>query len=187
MRKLTATICLTIAVFLGSVGCTTTSSDPSDFQKASQAYDKEDYATALREWKPLAEQGNARAQVSLGEMYAYGNGVEQNFQTAARWFKASAQQGNASAQHELGLLYFIGEGVKQDYEKAVGSFTQSAEQGHQDSQYTLANIYHKGSGVPQNLKTALMWYKHLSKGSNHSKRSAAYLAGKIKSIEKELK
>ena len=58
MKNLTATICLTIAVLLGSAGM----SWSTDYQKGYVAFRSGDYATALREWKPLAEQGNAIAQ-----------------------------------------------------------------------------------------------------------------------------
>jgi len=58
MKHLTATICLTLAVLLGSVGV----SWSADFQKGLTAYDSGDYATALREWTPLAEQGYADDQ-----------------------------------------------------------------------------------------------------------------------------
>ena len=55
MRKLTATLCLTLAVLLGSAGV----SASADFQKGLTAAQSGDFATALREWTPLAEQGNA--------------------------------------------------------------------------------------------------------------------------------
>ena len=55
MKRLTATLCLTIAVLLGSVRV----SASADFQKGLDASERGDYATALREWKPLAEQGDA--------------------------------------------------------------------------------------------------------------------------------
>ena len=55
MRKLTATLCLTLAVLFGSLGI----SESADYQKGWDAYDSGDYATALREWEPLAEQGDA--------------------------------------------------------------------------------------------------------------------------------
>ena len=64
MRNLTATTCLTIAVLLGSAGV----SWSADFQKGLTAYDSGDYATARREWKPFAEQGDVSAQYSLGVM-----------------------------------------------------------------------------------------------------------------------
>ena len=62
---------LILAVLLGSVG----GSQSADYQKGLDAYNKKDYATALRVWTPLAEQGNARAQFNLGVMYHNGQGV----------------------------------------------------------------------------------------------------------------
>ena len=43
-----------------------------DFGKGLAAYNAGDYATALKEWKPLAETGNEVAQYNLGFMYDYG-------------------------------------------------------------------------------------------------------------------
>ena len=45
-----------------------------DFQKGLEAYKRGDYATALREWLPLAKQGHAGAQYNLGVMYDIGYG-----------------------------------------------------------------------------------------------------------------
>jgi len=45
MRNLTATLCLTVAVLLGSAGM----SWSADFQKGHAALKSGDYATALRE------------------------------------------------------------------------------------------------------------------------------------------
>ena len=50
MRNLTATLCLAIVVFLGSVGV----SDTADYQKGLTAAQRGDFATGLREWTPLA-------------------------------------------------------------------------------------------------------------------------------------
>ena len=41
----------------------------ADFSKGVIAYGNGDFATALRELRPLAEQGNASSQVNLGPMY----------------------------------------------------------------------------------------------------------------------
>jgi len=54
MKHLTITICLTLTLLLGSAGM----SWNADFQKGVTAYDSDDYATALREWTPLAKQGD---------------------------------------------------------------------------------------------------------------------------------
>ncbi len=73
---------------------------------------------ALREWRPLAEQGNANAQFFLGVMYDKGQGVRQDLREAARWFRKAAEQGVAEAQSNLGFMYGYGEGVPQDYAQA---------------------------------------------------------------------
>ena len=86
----------------------------ADFQKGFAAAQTGDFATALREWTPLAEQGVAQAQFNLGLMYSLGNGVLQDYKTAAKWFTLAAEQGNATAQLNLGLMYGLGNGVLQD-------------------------------------------------------------------------
>lgn len=71
-----------------------------DFQKGykgQSAYQKGDYVTALEEWKPLAEQGDAAAQFYLGVMYYYGRGVPQNYNEAVKWYTKAAEQGETPA------------------------------------------------------------------------------------------
>ena len=50
----------------------------ADFNKGVIAAQSGDWATALKEWKPLAEEGNAAAQFNLGLMYQNGYGVPQD-------------------------------------------------------------------------------------------------------------
>ncbi len=47
----------------------------ADLKAGLDAYKRGDYATALREFRPLAEQGDARTQHNLGQMYMDGEGV----------------------------------------------------------------------------------------------------------------
>ncbi len=54
------------------------------------AYQRGDYATALREWRPLAEQGNAGTQRVLGVMYGKGRGIPQDYVQAYMWFRLAA-------------------------------------------------------------------------------------------------
>ena len=110
MKRLTATLCLTVAVLLGSAGM----SWSADFDKGLAAAQSGDYATALREWKPLAEQGYASAQLNLGVMYNNGRGVPQDYETAVKWYTLAAEQGTAVAQYNLGTMYALGNGVIQD-------------------------------------------------------------------------
>ena len=85
-----------------------------DYLIGLEAAKRGDFATALREWEPLAEQGDSDAQYSLGFMYANGLGVPQDYKTAVKWYTLAAEQGNDIAQLYLGLSYALGKGVIQD-------------------------------------------------------------------------
>ena len=87
MKNLTLTICLTLAVLLGSTG----TSWGADFNKGVDAARSGDYATALRDWQPLAEQGDVGALFVLGWMYHDGDGVPQDYKTAVMWWRTNGR------------------------------------------------------------------------------------------------
>jgi TPR repeat protein len=110
MKILLIPLCLTIAVLIGSIGV----SFGADYQKGLTAARTGNYATALREFRALAEQGHASAQYNLGLMYDNGRGVTQDYKESVKWYRKSVEQGHASAQYNLGVLYGNGNGVRQD-------------------------------------------------------------------------
>jgi len=65
------------------------------------AYNRGDYVPALRLFRPLAEQGNARAQTALGVMFRKGEGVPKNPVRARMWFSLAAKRGDAGARAGL--------------------------------------------------------------------------------------
>ena len=138
------------------------------------AYRQGDYATAIREWRPLAEQGNVEAQYQLGFMYENSQGVPQDYTKAVGWYRKAAEQGNgevqSKAQVNLGLMYENGLGVPQDYAEAVKWFRKAAEQGYADAQSNLGMLYRYGSGVPQDYVLAHLWLNlaasRFSRGAN---------------------
>ena len=77
----------------------------SDFDKGLTAYNNGDYATALKEWKPLAEEGDVDAQYYLGVLYDNGDGVPQDYKEAVRWYTLAAKQGDVDAQYNLSLIH----------------------------------------------------------------------------------
>ena len=95
------------------------------------AYQRGDYATALEEFRPLAEQGHAAAQYNLGYMYYKGQGVPQDYAEAIRWIRLAAEQRYANAQFSLGYMYGEGQGVPQDYVQALMWFNLAAAQGNE--------------------------------------------------------
>lgn len=76
----------------------------ADFDAGLAAYDRKDYTTALKEFSPLAKQGDPQSQHLLGNMYLYGRGITQSDSDAALWFGRSALQGNPDAQLMFGML-----------------------------------------------------------------------------------
>ncbi len=62
-----------------------------------EAYKRGDYATAMREWRTLAEQGDAEAQNRLGIMYLLSQGVPQDLVLAHLWLNLAARQGHETA------------------------------------------------------------------------------------------
>lgn len=129
-----------------------------DFDVGLAAYEAGDHASALREWTPLAEQGDAWAQHSLGVMYAKGPGMPQDYAEAAKWFRLAAAQGDAGAQTNLGVMYANGQGVPQDHAVAVKWSRLAAEQGEVYAHYNLGVGYERGQGVPQDFITAHVWF-----------------------------
>jgi TPR repeat protein len=65
------------------------------------AYNRGDYVPAIRLFRPLAEQGNAKAQNVLGVMYRRGQGVARNSVRAFLWLNRAAARGDATAKAEL--------------------------------------------------------------------------------------
>jgi TPR repeat protein len=128
-----------------------------DFDKGMAALMAKDYATALKEWMPLVEQGDAAAQNSLGFMYDNGKGVPQDFAEAVKWYRLAAEQGFAKAQYNLGEMYDNGEGVPQDDVEAVKWYRLAAQQGDAEAQNTLGLMYGNGYGVVQDFALAYMW------------------------------
>ena len=139
-----------------------------DLQKGNAAYQAGDYVTAIQEWTPLAEAGDAAAQYNLGIMYDYGEGVLQDYAEAFKWWRLAADQGMADAQYNLGNMYRQGQGVPQDYAEAVKWFRLVADQGDAGAQFNLGLMYSNGRGVPQDNAMAHMWYNISSANGNES-------------------
>lgn len=120
----------------------------------------------LKELRPLAADGDARAQFELGFMYDRGNGVPQDYKEAASWYRKAAEQGNASAQFYLGQMCDIGKGVAQDYQEAAFWYLKAAEQGEALAQLYLGFLYDHGQGVPVDRVQAYKWYSLAAAANN---------------------
>ncbi len=97
-------------------------------------------------------------QNSLGEMYYYGHGVEQNYETAFKWYKRSAENGNADSQNKLGYMYSKGEGTEQNFTEAVKWWKQAAAQYESEAAFNLGIMYYAGGdGIEKDEKESEYW------------------------------
>ena len=97
------------------------------------AFDRADYATALKIWLPQAQAGDPNAQTQVGEIYEKGMGIQPDYEIAALWYKKAAKQNYSRAQINLGYLYEKGLGVEQNISEAM-------------------NWYRKASGLPEEIE-----------------------------------
>ena len=126
MRKDVLALTLLLAGFLAGGGA---APSRADFAEGLEAYDAGDYVAAIAAWRPLADSGDAAAQVALAGLYANGLGVPADMAEAARLYRAAAGQGESTAQLNLGDLYSRGVGVPRDPVQAYLWLSLAAEQG----------------------------------------------------------
>jgi len=97
-----------------ALGLTLAGPAAASFREGMIAYGRQDYHSAFAILLPLAQRGDAQAQMLVGFMFADGRGVPRNFVAAAAWYRRSSEQGNPRAQYLLGLMYDKGQGVSVD-------------------------------------------------------------------------
>jgi uncharacterized protein len=106
LKRILAVLIATAVVTGGAVA--------GPFEDGTAAVQRGDYTKALTLLRPLAEQGDNRARVVLGEMYTHWSDI-QNYAEAVKWYRLAAEEGNAVAQFHLGTIYATGYDVPQDY------------------------------------------------------------------------
>lgn len=135
----------------------TTPSAFADGVAGLKAYEAGDYATALKEFMPLAEAGQPSAQAAIGQMYLDGHGVQQDPAQAAIWLEKAAGGNNARAQAQIGALYATGTGVPQDEMKASYWLLKAANQNVRQSQRFMSQRFFYGLGVPKDLAQSFLY------------------------------
>ena len=80
---------------------------PQQQEQVRQLEQNKQYDELLRLIKPLAEKGDAKAQVALGSMYLFGFGVPRDLTQAKKWLKKAASQGDKTAKRNLKKLELL--------------------------------------------------------------------------------
>jgi TPR repeat protein len=115
------------------------------------------YKIAYNIWKPLADDGYAKAQTVMGWIYQTGKGADKNDNTAFSWYEKAALQNNEIAQNNLGVLYENGWGVGKNESLAAKWYREAAEWGYSYAQYNLGILYLEGRGVEKDVLEAQFW------------------------------
>ncbi|MFT5425784.1 MAG: hypothetical protein ACI9ZT_000717 [Gammaproteobacteria bacterium] len=158
----------------------------ASYEEGKQAYLAKDYETALAILKPLAESGDSQAQVTLGIMYDFGQGVSKDPTEAIKWYIKAAEQGIPVVQHDVGVKYFEGQGVEQDYLKAAYWWEQSANSGLADSQFNLGLLYYRGIGLEIDYQKASTLFTSAAKQEHpHAQYSLAVMYAFGQGLDKD--
>ena len=120
-----------------------------------------DHAATLKQLLPLAENGNAAAQLRVGQMLRDRQGVRwRDFEGAASWFRRAAAGGSAEAEYALGRLHYEGFLVPRDTAEMRTMLKAAAWQGHARARLTLGVVYEYGlDDIGHDYTAALMWYQ----------------------------
>jgi hypothetical protein len=120
---------------------------------------KSDGAEAYRWFTEAMKRGDADAPLMLGDLYARGLGVRQDYARAAELYRTAANFGrSAEAQYRLGDLYAYGRGLPQDYALAIDWLRKAGLRGHAGAQSYLGSFYENGFGIDRDPVEAFVWY-----------------------------
>lgn len=107
--------------------------EDAKYEEALAALNQRDYAGAFKILSSLSEQGNAKAQNTLGAMYNHGDGVAQDYAEAVKWYRLAATQGNSTAQANLAGMFGTGDGIDKDYLRAHMWYNLAASSGNENA------------------------------------------------------
>ncbi|MFZ5950759.1 MAG: tetratricopeptide repeat protein [Candidatus Rifleibacteriota bacterium] len=139
------------------------------FYEGMMAFYLGDFKNAARIILDHAEKGNSDAQLTIGAMYARGEGLPADMTQAVKWWRKAADKNVVEAQYKLGGAYKDGKGVVRDLGESVKWFRKAAEGGYANAQRALAYSYYRGEGVNKDQKEAAKWFtKAAEQGDSHA-------------------
>src|SRR5688572_16807610 len=123
-----------------------------------EAWQRADYESAVKIWRPLAEAGDADAAFNLGQAYRLGRGVPLSLAAAQTWLERAARKGHLDAQTTIGLLLFNGG-------NRVGGLRwlkAAAEQGEPRALLIYGTALFNGDGV---VRDPVLAYAYVSRAA----------------------
>ncbi|MDY0009177.1 MAG: tetratricopeptide repeat protein [Bdellovibrionales bacterium] len=160
----------------------------ANFTEGKKSYDNKNWRRAILHLRPLVEQGDARAMVLMGNMYAEGHGVEKDTNEAFVLYRGAAERNNPDGMLATATLYQVGEGVPANTRLAIMWFERGAQLGHQSSAFFYAmHLYQGSKGVTFDFKpdhvAAYKWFRIAAqrRGDPKVARAADAIAEKLRS------
>lgn len=129
----------------------------TEYKRGRMAFLFGQYDVAYKILLPLAENGYAKAQATVGWMYHIGKGKKKDLGKALEWYRKAAKNNHPVALNNIGVFYEQGLYVGKSAKKAAKWYRESAEWGYPYAQYNLGILYHKGRGVKKDPKEAQFW------------------------------
>ena len=124
------------------------------------------YLNSIAQESTIDKKRRNKALCSIGHIYRYGEGVEQDYTKALEWYNKAANAGNDSAMYSIGYMYDYGEGVEQDYSKALEWYNKAANAGNSAAINNIGYMYEFSEGVEQDYSKALEWYNKAVNAGN---------------------
>ncbi|MDP2204748.1 MAG: tetratricopeptide repeat protein [Alphaproteobacteria bacterium] len=160
----------------------------ASFLEGKKSYDNKNWRRAILHLRPLVEQGDARAMVLMGNMYAEGHGVEKDTTEAFTLYHRAAERNNTDGMLATATLYQTGDGVPANTRLAIMWFERGAKLGHQTSAFFYAMHLYQGSKGPTfdfkpDHVEAYKWFRITARSRGNPKlaKAADTIAEKLRS------
>lgn len=171
-------------VISGALAATALAFTPAhaDVKSGVDAWQAGNFTAAIKEWRPLAEKGDADAQFNLGQAYKLGRGVPTDLKVAQDWYQKAALQGHEQAQANLGLILF----QNGEREAAMPWISKAAGHGDARAQYVLGTALFNGDIVGKDWPRAYaLMTRAAAKGLPQAVTSLTEMDGFIPAAERQ--
>ncbi len=143
-----------------------TSAAAPDARIAYEAWQRGDFATAIKNWRPLAIAGDSEAQYNMGQAYRFGRGVPVDLRQAEDWFRKSSMQNNMQGKAAYGIVMFQN-GKRAE---ALPYLEEAAGHANPNAQYIYGTILFNGDLVERDYPRA---YAMMTRASASGIRAAS--------------
>jgi len=130
--------------------------DKERLASAKKAFDEKNYTEAIKIFQELGSKGCDVSNNTLGIMYEYGLGTEENLHKAKKFYELAAEKGNILGFYNLGMAYMYGKGVDKDIRQAITYLRKASDGGYTMASYNLGAIY---KDVKPNHKQAVHYFQ----------------------------